>query len=129
MSDERIDVVGEKCPRCDSPQPHLHPAVQVEGEVQPCSNPWHGSTRRGRETLERMLSSKSDSALGDESRVIAYAVKAGITEGHIEREARAMVACFGGCAWDRLSQRERDAYRSEAAGIAVGLLIASEGKR
>lgn len=30
-----------RCPRCDSPQPHLHPAVQAEGEVQPCFHPYH----------------------------------------------------------------------------------------
>jgi hypothetical protein len=29
------------CPRCESPAPHLHPAVQHEGEVQPCSHPFH----------------------------------------------------------------------------------------
>lgn len=29
------------CPRCDSPQPHLHPAVQFEGEVQPCAHDYH----------------------------------------------------------------------------------------
>ena len=31
------------CPRCDSPNPHLHPAVQHEGEVQICSHPFHAS--------------------------------------------------------------------------------------
>jgi hypothetical protein len=30
-----------RCPRCDSPKPFLHPAVQSEGEVQPCEHPWH----------------------------------------------------------------------------------------
>lgn len=33
--------VEEHCPRCDSPAPHLHPAVQHEGEVQPCAHPYH----------------------------------------------------------------------------------------
>ena len=31
----------KRCPRCDSPAPHMHPAVQHEGEVQPCSHPFH----------------------------------------------------------------------------------------
>lgn len=30
-----------KCPTCESPQPHLHPAVQYEGEVQPCGDAYH----------------------------------------------------------------------------------------
>lgn len=32
----------DRCPRCDSPAPNLHPAVQHEGEVQPCPHPFHG---------------------------------------------------------------------------------------
>jgi len=30
-----------RCPTCNSPQPHLHPAVQFEGEVQPCAHEYH----------------------------------------------------------------------------------------
>ncbi len=30
-----------KCPRCDSPHRHLHPAVQYGGEVQVCTDDYH----------------------------------------------------------------------------------------
>lgn len=34
-------VPDKKCPTCQSPQPHLHPAMQHEGEVQPCRDAFH----------------------------------------------------------------------------------------
>ena len=32
---------GHKCPTCNSPEPHLHPAMQFEGEVETCINEFH----------------------------------------------------------------------------------------
>jgi hypothetical protein len=34
-------VRPRRCPTCDSPDPKLHPAVQWEGDIQPCGNRWH----------------------------------------------------------------------------------------
>lgn len=30
-----------RCPTCDSNRPHLHPAVQFEGEVEICVDGYH----------------------------------------------------------------------------------------
>ena len=33
--------MSKTCPTCESPEPHLHPAVQHEGEVSICPDAWH----------------------------------------------------------------------------------------
>jgi len=43
------------CPRCDSPQPHLHPAVQYGGEVELCTHAFH-LTVTPQNTPERIAS-------------------------------------------------------------------------
>lgn len=40
-----VTLWPSRCPRCDSPDPARHPAMQWEGEVQPCHDDWHNHTR------------------------------------------------------------------------------------
>lgn len=43
--------LATRCPRCDSPSPELHPAVQFEGEVETCRHPYHRLPRCQPRTL------------------------------------------------------------------------------
>lgn len=44
MDDKNQPTRPERCPTCNSRQPHLYPAVQHGGEVQICRNEWHSET-------------------------------------------------------------------------------------
>ena len=44
-----------RCPRCNSPSPELHPAVQHEGEVQICPDLWHQTVRTATEAARKVL--------------------------------------------------------------------------
>lgn len=39
-------ITPSRCPRCNSPKPELHPAMQHGGEVQMCKHPWHERASR-----------------------------------------------------------------------------------
>lgn len=39
--------MSDKCPTCESPDRAKHPAMQHEGEVQPCRDPWHQGINPG----------------------------------------------------------------------------------
>lgn len=57
------------CPRCQSPAPHLHPAVQVEGEVETCTHEFHlrqtpQNLPRYREAVLRKLEAQAAEARG-----------------------------------------------------------------
>lgn len=72
----------ERCPRCDSPQPHLHPAVQHEGEVHICPHPWHEATSStSLDPLERRISAAILSA---------YRVPPDVLPAMVERVADAV---------------------------------------
>jgi hypothetical protein len=41
LADHAKEGEQGRCPTCHSPGKNLHPAVQFEGEVQPCEDDWH----------------------------------------------------------------------------------------
>jgi len=50
-----------RCPRCNSPSPELHPAVQFEGEVQTCIDDYHliPTNMNGQAKIDRVLAERA----------------------------------------------------------------------
>lgn len=42
-----VNQKPKRCPTCSSYAPHLHPAVQAEGEVHICPDAWHATCVHG----------------------------------------------------------------------------------
>lgn len=49
----RVSLDG-RCPKCASPAPHLHPAVQHGGEVEICKHDFHRQVT-AQNTVERIV--------------------------------------------------------------------------
>lgn len=71
MSDETTAALGKdpaRCPRCDSPDPAKHPAVQAEGEVTICQDSYHApATARPAtpETDKLIAAAEGSQAIGE----------------------------------------------------------------
>lgn len=68
----------ERCPTCDSPSPHMHPAVQYEGEVGICTDDFHLSNFDGmnrpeyiKMVLDERAKKRAAQAAADASAIIA----------------------------------------------------------
>jgi hypothetical protein len=76
-----VHAYENPCPLCGSPEPRLHPAVQYEGEVRICSDPYHGDQSRP----------VKDAATGDRA---AWAVK--VLDAWAERIGKSCAPCPDG---------------------------------
>ena len=43
VKNSHVHEAPVRCPACGSHDPRLHPAVQLEGEVHVCKNPFHAA--------------------------------------------------------------------------------------
>ena len=95
----------DRCPTCTSPSPELHPAMQHEGEVQPCRDDWHNHPRNAR------LSWLTPAVLG-----IAQAA-------YDQRPGRKCLSCDGrGNGWDYRAMRAAACARCNKGRVEDGTL-------
>jgi rhamnogalacturonyl hydrolase YesR len=82
------------CPRCGSTAPHLHPAVQFEGEVELCTDNFHlqPTNQNSQQVIDQVLAKRGAAENRWRWRVEGAGVKSGTTEhpyeetGEIETE-------------------------------------------
>lgn len=70
--EKAIQQAAAVCPRCGSKDPKLHPAMQFEGEVSPCLDPFHDLTKLNIPDADRpLLTSDGSNACLNCGRVLA----------------------------------------------------------
>jgi hypothetical protein len=69
VSTLETDASAERCPTCNSSAPKMHPAVQSEGEVQPCRDEWHVRGGWEPEPHVKRMWAEADERRGPELRV------------------------------------------------------------
>jgi hypothetical protein len=79
-----------RCPTCDSPDPKRHPAVQFEGEVSLCGDPWHVPSKEQIEASWRVPAAPEPPALNGQ-------IQGVLSRAHLEgwtyaRTARAILS-------------------------------------
>ena len=74
-----MNTKPDRCPLCDSPDPARHPAVQSEGEVSLCPNPWHTPTSAAKAAT--VVTWPADIAIAACLRVMATDLENGTAEG------------------------------------------------
>lgn len=56
--------MNKRCPKCNSPHPHSHPAMQHEGEVEICTHDFHlrPTNQNSQKYIDLVLAKRSEEA-------------------------------------------------------------------